>query len=99
MKRHSPFPHGKYLERMGHILRQLIKENVSESPAKYHAQGNGEYQVAHVIPAQGDLSSLHFSVDDEIGGDKPYDIHEAIPAKLESPQSEKYRVDIWKLHR
>ena len=98
MERHPPLPDGKYLQRVGKIVRSIVKENVAESCSDNQADGQGEDQVGDVVLGEGQFFALCRGNGDQVGCQETEDVHKSVPADLQGADLENIGFDIGELH-
>ena len=98
MEGHAPFPDGEDFERVGKIVRNIVKESIAEAGSDDQAKGQDENQVGDVVLREGKLLSFCIGNGDQVGGEEAEDIHESVPADFQGADLEDVRSDFGKLH-
>ena len=78
---------------MGEVIGRIVKEHISQAATEDDPENQSQIKIVdmveHSIPAK--FSCL---IDDQqVGGGKADDVHEAIPADLQRAEGEEDRID------
>jgi len=97
VKRHAALPDVEDLNRTLNIAAKIIEQDISQPPPHHDAQDEKEQQVVEVVCRQRQFLHLHEALEQEVARDERKHIHQSVPAELYRTDSQKNRINVWKL--
>src|SRR5678816_1689130 len=97
MEGHTALPDVENLDGALEVAAEVIKEHITQASADHHPEDEEEQQVVEIVRGHPQFFLLRETLQHEVPGDERDHVHQAVPAKLDSSEMQKYGVDIREL--